>query len=121
MASVLGLLLPPWLQTELAAFLVALQSSPAGLAINVLALALLGAAALRWAAALLGFVYAYFLRPGRNLRKYGEWAVVTGATDGIGRAYCEHLARQGERRRRSVAVAHQLGLLDSFALPLPAQ
>ena len=32
---------------------------------------------------LLGAVYAiykYFLRPGKNLRKLGSWAVVTGAT-----------------------------------------
>lgn len=25
-------------------------------------------------------VYKYFLRPGKNLRKLGSWAVVTGAT-----------------------------------------
>lgn len=38
----------------------------------------------------------YFLRPGKNLRKLGSWAVVTGATDGIGRALCDVLARKGE-------------------------
>jgi len=26
----------------------------------------------------------FFVRPATNVRKYGEWAVVTGATDGIG-------------------------------------
>ncbi|XP_062197925.1 very-long-chain 3-oxoacyl-CoA reductase 1-like [Phragmites australis] len=37
-----------------------------------------------------------FLRPGRNLaRRYGAWAVVTGATDGIGRAVALELARWG--------------------------
>ncbi|KAM3927297.1 very-long-chain 3-oxoacyl-CoA reductase-B-like [Leptodactylus fuscus] len=30
-----------------------------------------------------------------NLKKYGGWAVVTGATDGIGKAYAMELARRG--------------------------
>eukprot|EP01132_Coremiostelium_polycephalum_P002045 gene2045-2517_t len=41
------------------------------------------------------FVYAYFLRPSVNLKKYGSWAVVTGSTDGIGKAYCHELAKKG--------------------------
>ena len=40
-------------------------------------------------------VWRYFLRPGKNLRRLGSWAVVTGATDGIGRAMCDVLARKG--------------------------
>lgn len=36
-----------------------------------------------------------FLRPGKNLTKYGKWAVVTGATDGIGKAYAKALAKKG--------------------------
>jgi len=39
--------------------------------------------------------HAFFLRGPKKLRKYGEWAVVTGATDGIGRAYAFELAKQG--------------------------
>ena len=31
----------------------------------------------------------------RDLKKCGAWAVVTGATDGIGKAYCEALAKRG--------------------------
>ncbi len=31
----------------------------------------------------------------RVLEAYGPWAVVTGASDGMGRALCEHLARAG--------------------------
>ena len=32
---------------------------------------------------------------GINLKKYGDWAVVTGCTDGIGKAYAEKLAKKG--------------------------
>jgi 17beta-estradiol 17-dehydrogenase / very-long-chain 3-oxoacyl-CoA reductase len=39
--------------------------------------------------------YKTFLRPGKNLKKLGQWAVVTGATDGIGKAYAFALAKQG--------------------------
>jgi 17beta-estradiol 17-dehydrogenase / very-long-chain 3-oxoacyl-CoA reductase len=30
-----------------------------------------------------------------NLRKYGSWGVVTGCTDGIGKAYVEQIAKRG--------------------------
>ena len=30
-----------------------------------------------------------------NLKRYGAWAVVTGCTDGIGKAYVKEIARQG--------------------------
>jgi len=39
--------------------------------------------------------YKMFLRPGKNLKKFGEWAVITGATDGIGKAYAFALAKKG--------------------------
>jgi short-subunit dehydrogenase len=29
------------------------------------------------------------------VKKYGEWAVVTGATDGLGKEYARELARRG--------------------------
>jgi hypothetical protein len=44
------------------------------------------------------FFWRQFLRPAKNLKNYGSWAAVTGATDGIGRAYCDALAKQGVMR-----------------------
>ena len=40
-------------------------------------------------------VYNFFIRPGKNLKKFGSWAVVTGATDGIGKAFAFELASKG--------------------------
>lgn len=42
------------------------------------------------------FFFNYFIRPGKDLKGLGEWAVVTGATDGIGRAYASALAKKGD-------------------------
>lgn len=51
---------------------------------------------LRSAATFLAWLHRAFLRPGRDLAgRYGTWAVVTGATDGIGRAVALELARAG--------------------------
>ncbi|CAD7940595.1 unnamed protein product [Amoebophrya sp. A120] len=42
------------------------------------------------------WTYICFFRPGKDLKKcYGEWAVVTGATDGIGKAIAQELSKQG--------------------------
>lgn len=41
------------------------------------------------------FVIARILGLGVNVRKLGEWAVVTGSTDGIGKAYAIELAKRG--------------------------
>lgn len=43
------------------------------------------------------FAWRQYMRPANDLSKYGKWAVVTGATGGIGRAYCDYLAEQGIR------------------------
>lgn len=37
----------------------------------------------------------YVLKPEKDLTKYGKWAVVTGATSGIGEAYAHYLADKG--------------------------
>ncbi len=44
---------------------------------------------------ILSSTYNTFLRPGKDLKKLGKWAVVTGATDGIGKAYAMGLAKKG--------------------------
>lgn len=50
---------------------------------------------LRFSLAFLQWVYVNFLRPAKNLKKYGSWALVTGPTDGIGKAFAFQLARKG--------------------------
>ncbi|PAV73096.1 hypothetical protein WR25_01006 [Diploscapter pachys] len=47
--------------------------------------------------AFLRIIGPYMIYPGINLKKRakGEWAVVTGATDGIGKGYAFELARKG--------------------------
>jgi 17beta-estradiol 17-dehydrogenase / very-long-chain 3-oxoacyl-CoA reductase len=43
----------------------------------------------------LSFIYTYLLRPQKNLRHYGKWAVVTGPTSGIGLSLAFELAKNG--------------------------
>uniref|UniRef100_A0A2P2K5L0 Uncharacterized protein MANES_13G019000 n=2 Tax=Rhizophora mucronata TaxID=61149 RepID=A0A2P2K5L0_RHIMU len=69
-----------------------LQSQP----LWVLALFALGSISIfRFIFVILKWVYANFLRPAKNLKKYGSWAVVTGPTDGIGKGFAFQLARRG--------------------------
>lgn len=45
---------------------------------------------------LLQWIFITFFRPTKNLKKtYGSWAVITGATDGIGKAFAFQLAQKG--------------------------
>ncbi|XP_028796470.1 very-long-chain 3-oxoacyl-CoA reductase 1-like [Neltuma alba] len=50
---------------------------------------------LRTFLAFLRWVYANFLRPPKNLMKYGSWALVTAPTDGIGKSFAFQLAGAG--------------------------
>nr|XP_043624101.1 very-long-chain 3-oxoacyl-CoA reductase 1-like [Erigeron canadensis] len=43
---------------------------------------------------ILKWVYVNFFRPAKNLKKYGSWALVTGSTDGIGKAFAFELAKK---------------------------
>ena len=80
-------------------------------------LALLGGAyLLREAVSLALVFYRTLLRGGKQPTRYGEWAVVTGATDGIGKAMAFELARRGcnivlisRSADKLAAVKHELG------------
>lgn len=43
----------------------------------------------------LRWVWAVFLRPPKNLKDYGSWALITGSTDGIGKALAFEMASKG--------------------------
>ncbi|XP_030377977.1 very-long-chain 3-oxoacyl-CoA reductase [Scaptodrosophila lebanonensis] len=52
------------------------------------------------------------LGPRVDIRKMGEWAVVTGSTDGIGKAYARELARKG---LKLVLISRSLDKLNAVA------
>ena len=41
------------------------------------------------------WVYIFFLRPPKNLLQYGKWGLITGCTDGIGKAIALEFSRRG--------------------------
>jgi 17beta-estradiol 17-dehydrogenase / very-long-chain 3-oxoacyl-CoA reductase len=43
----------------------------------------------------LKWVWVMFLRPSKNLKEYGSWAMITGSTDGIGKALAFELGSKG--------------------------
>jgi len=84
----------------------------------VTGLILLGLAVLlRWTSVIITKFYIYFLRPAKNIKKYGKWAIVTGCTDGIGKAITEEFAVKGIN---IVLISRSQGKLDEQARSLEA-
>ena len=57
----------------------------------------------------------FFFTESVDLKYYGKWAVVTGATDGIGKAFCEQLAQKG---MNIVLVSRSMEKLDTVGREL---
>jgi len=68
------------------------------------------------------YVYIHYIAGpmgrGAKFRKMGEWAVVTGATDGIGKAYAEELARMGIN---IILISRTLSKLETVAESIETQ
>lgn len=67
-------------------------------------------------------LYGHFLAPAFAIRKYaGEdrWAIITGASDGIGKAFAEQLAQFGFKRL--ILVSRTASKLQDLAKELEAQ
>jgi len=62
--------------------------------------------------------YKYFLRSGKNLRSYGEWAIITGATDGIGKAFAQECAK---RKLNVFLISRNPELLSQTAMELESK
>ncbi|MBA0586195.1 hypothetical protein Gorai_016944 [Gossypium raimondii] len=67
---------------------------------------------------LLNWVFTIFLRSPKNLNNYGSWALITGATDGIGKAFANQLARQG---LNLILVSRNLNKLKTVSAEIRAQ
>lgn len=71
---------------------------------------------LKYSLRLFNNVGSFFMGIGNvHFRKYGSWAVVTGATDGIGKAYAEALAKKG---LNVVLISRTLSKLEDLAKEL---
>jgi len=60
----------------------------------------------------------FFMIPPADLKKYGEWAIVTGCTDGIGQEYARQLAKQG---LNMVLISRTLSKLQATAQEIESE
>ena len=65
--------------------------------------------------AIYAFVLPRFFAPMNFVEKYGQWAIVTGCTQGIGRCYAEELAKRG---MSMVLISRNKSKLDDLATHL---
>lgn len=61
---------------------------------------------------LVQFIYKMFYRTGKDVLSYGKWAVITGATAGIGKGFAEELAKRG---MNVVLISRSLDKLNGVA------
>ncbi|KAK4758093.1 hypothetical protein SAY87_019394 [Trapa incisa] len=68
--------------------------------------------------AFLRWLYKMFLRPPKDILSYGSWAIITGSTDGIGKALAFELASKGFNL---VCVSRNPAKLESTAAEIHAK
>ncbi|CAD7947012.1 unnamed protein product [Amoebophrya sp. A25] len=81
----------------------------------------IGCVALTWIAyQVFTFINICFLRPAKDLKKeFGEWAVITGATDGLGKAMALELSKK--YKMKIVLISRTQARLDETAKELPTE
>lgn len=67
---------------------------------------------------LVRWIVTVLLRPAKDLRSYGSWALVTGSTDGIGRAFAFKLAEKG---LNLVLISRNMSKLKTVAAEIHAR
>jgi 17beta-estradiol 17-dehydrogenase / very-long-chain 3-oxoacyl-CoA reductase len=93
-----------------------LQNERLGLAFQYFGMAVLSVALVKLAMRLANNIGTFFFGTGAvDFKKYGSWSVITGATDGIGKAYAEQLAKRGQN---IVLISRTLAKLEQLAKEL---
>lgn len=66
----------------------------------------------------LKWIFNTFFRNSKNLKSYGSWALITGSTDGIGKAFAFQLA---QKDLNLILVARNLSKLQQVSAEIKAQ